>query len=76
MLRYYVEESWEWEKYLPLVLDAYRTTKHATTKVTPFQLMHGRDPLGFFQTEDSTTHGPISYETFLRKKMATLRDST
>ena len=68
MLRCYVEESWEWEKYLLLVLYAYRTTKHATTKVTPF------DPLGFFQTQDSTTHDQTSYETFLRKKMATLRD--
>ena len=38
MLRCYVE-GWEWEKYLPLVLYAYRTTKHATTKVTPFQLI-------------------------------------
>ena len=74
MLRCYVEESWEWEKYLPLVLYAYRTTKHATTKVTPFQLMFGRDPLGNFHTEESITHDPTSYETFLCKKMATLRD--
>ena len=42
--------------------------KDAKTKVTPFQLMYGRDPLGNSQTEVPTRHDPTSYERFLRKK--------
>ena len=44
MLRCYVEKSHEWETYLPLVLFTYRTTKHSSTGVTPFEIMFGRNP--------------------------------
>ena len=67
MLRCYVNESWEWEKYLPLILYAYRTTKHATTKVTPFQLMYGREPSHMEVFEKHDVHDPTSYEKLLQK---------
>lgn len=31
-----------WDKYIPSVLFAYNTSQHASTKVTPFQVMYGR----------------------------------
>ena len=33
----------DWDKYIAPVLFAYRTTKHNTTKFTPFYLVYGRD---------------------------------
>ena len=33
----------DWEEKLPEVLFHYRTTKHASTKVTPFELVYGRE---------------------------------
>ena len=43
MLRCYVERNEDWEKYLQLVLFAYRTSKHSSTGVSSFQLMYGRE---------------------------------
>ena len=33
----------EWDKYIAPVLFAYRTSKHSTTRVTPFYLVYGRE---------------------------------
>ena len=44
LLRSYVEQEAEWERYLPLVLFAYRTATHASTGTSPFMLMFGRQP--------------------------------
>ena len=33
----------EWNKYISLVLLAYRTSKQSTTKITPFYLTYGRE---------------------------------
>jgi len=35
LLRAYVEKEHEWERYLPLVLFAYRTATHTSTGVSP-----------------------------------------
>lgn len=37
------EHKGEWDKYVAPVLFSYRTSKHSTTKVTPFFLVYGRD---------------------------------
>ena len=39
MLRAYVQQHNDWEKYLPLVLYAYRTATHSSTGVSPFELV-------------------------------------
>ena len=49
MLRCYVNKNDDWERYLYLVLFAYRTSKHSSTGVSPFQLMYGRDPPSIVQ---------------------------
>jgi hypothetical protein len=38
-----VNHSNEWDKYVSPVLFAYRTSKQATTQVTPFYLTYGRE---------------------------------
>ena len=42
MLRAYVRHESDWEKFLPLVMFAYRTSVHTTTGASPFDLMLGR----------------------------------
>ena len=42
LLQSYVESQNDWEHYLPLVLYAYRTTTHSSTRAHPFMLMFGR----------------------------------
>ena len=37
------EHGEEWDKFIVPVLFAYRTTKHSTTKITPFYLVYGRE---------------------------------
>ena len=32
-----------WDEFIDPALMAYRTTKHATTRVTPFLLVYGRE---------------------------------
>ena len=39
------EKENEWDKHVESVLFAYRTTKHNTTKRTPFFMMYGREAI-------------------------------
>lgn len=73
MLRSYVNDQAEWERYLPFVLFAYRTAVHASTGVTPFEMMFGRAPQQppFPQT---TAYDVITYPNYLRSKLAQLTD--
>lgn len=73
MLRAYVQQQHDWEQYLPLVLYAYRTAVHASTGVSPFELMFGRQ--GHKPPLPSTTaHDVLSYQCQLRAKLAQLAD--
>jgi len=38
-----VEHTKEWDRYVPPVLFAYRTSRQATTRITPFYLTYGRE---------------------------------
>ena len=71
LLRCYVNTEDDWERYLPLVLYAYRTTQHSTTGVSPFQLMFGRPPQSspFCQ---STAFDSNTYSAQLQAKLASL----
>ena len=73
LLRAYVEKDYEWERYLPLVLYAYRTAVHTSTGVSPFVLMFGREP----RSNDLSPHIAFdtnSYQGYLQAKLAELRD--
>ena len=73
MLRAYVEQHNDWEKYLPFVLYAYRTAAHSSTGVSPFELMFGRcahkPPL-----HTNSAHDVTSYQDQLKAKLAHLYD--
>ena len=73
LLRCYVDTEDDWERYLPLVLYAYRTAQHSSTGVSPFQLMFGRPPQSspFCQ---STAFDPNTYSAQLQAKLASLQD--
>ena len=73
LLRTYVDSQEDWERYLPLVLYAYRTATHSSTGVSPFTLMFGRLS---HKRDLSATMGfdPDSYQGQLQHKLAELRD--
>lgn len=39
---FYIEAAEDWERFLPLVLHAYRTSVHSSTGVCPFMLVFGQ----------------------------------
>jgi transposase InsO family protein len=69
LLRSYVDVTTEWEKYLPLVLYAYRTTQHASTCTSPFVLMYGREPKFCPLLKGQSGFEPQSYIEQLQYKM-------
>ena len=72
LLRAYVEK--EWERYLPLVLFAYRTATHTSTGVSPFMLMFGRQPNRFCDFSHPRSFDPGTYQAQLQAKLAQLHD--
>ena len=70
-LRAYVQQNQDWEQYLLLVLYAYQTAVHASTGVSPFKMMLGRQ--GQKPTLPSEApHDVHSYQSYLRAKLANL----
>eukprot|EP00731_Ephydatia_muelleri_P034213 Em0051g5a len=72
LLRAYVDQQNEWEKYLPLALYAYRTSTHTSTSVSPFELMLGRQPKD--HTEGQTGYAVDEYQGTMQAKLAELMD--
>ena len=72
LLRAYVDQQNEWEKYLPLALYAYRTSTHTSTSVSPFELMFGRQPKD--HTEGQTGYAVDEYQGTMQAKLAELMD--
>ena len=72
MLRSFTSSSSDWEDHLPLLLFAYRTSFHRSTKATPFTLMFGRDVADSIIPTDSTNaaRDTITYEAELVKRLA------
>jgi len=59
----------EWDEYVHAVLMAYRTTKHETTKFTPFQLLYGRQAKLPVELKVVTFREPdMTYEEALRQR--------
>lgn len=44
LLRTFVEDEDDWERFLAPLLYAYRTSKHSTTGFSPFEILFSRDP--------------------------------
>ncbi|XP_053391710.1 uncharacterized protein LOC128554456 [Mercenaria mercenaria] len=54
------EQKKDWKKYIPSLVYAYNCTVHETTKISPFELMFGREPKlpidSVFQVEAETNN--------------------
>ena len=74
MLRCYVERNEDWEKYLQLVLFAYRTSKHSSTGVSSFQLMYGRESHTISYLPPLPGYEQTSYECSLSRKLFEIRE--
>jgi hypothetical protein len=78
MLSMYVNSrQTDWDLYLPYVLFAYRTAKHASTGIEPFYLMYGRNALfpadvAFEPVPDPPKQD--SYVEILKKRIQIARD--
>ena len=60
----------DWDTYIAPILFAYRTTKHATTKIAPFFLLYGRNAkLPMDKEENEGTSNMISHMENLVEKL-------
>ena len=73
MLRVYVTDQADWERFLPLMLFAYRTSAHSSTGISPFELMFGRSP-HFSDLPPISAFDAGTYQCQLRTKLAQLQD--
>ena len=73
LLRTYAQRQDDWEKHLPLVLYAYRTSTHSSTGTSPFQLMYGRQPKSC-TFSSFTGYDALQYQETLQAKLAELQD--
>ena len=72
----FVEKEYSWEDHLQLLLFAYRTTKHSTTGLSPFEVLFGSNPPSL-QIPDLTTSvipEPCEYSQCLKRKLLELRE--
>ena len=60
----------EWETYLPLMLYAYHTAIHSSTRYSPFELMYERAP----KSTPFEQLNPASYPSHIKAKLAEMRD--
>ena len=74
MLRAYSKNG-DWEKWLPLLLYAYRTSRHSSTKLTPFALMFGRDTRDLhLPASTSEAYDSMTYQGQLHMRLAEMYD--
>lgn len=76
MLRSFTSSSSDWEVHLPLLLFAYRTSVHRSTKTTPFTLMFGRKVAdSIVSSENTVATDTTTYEGELQKRLAEMYET-
>ena len=76
LMRSYVNKERDWEEHLQLLLFLYRTTKHATTGLSPYEVLFGSNPPSFHTPDlPSTSILELSdYSAVLRGKILEQRE--
>ena len=76
LLRGLVEKKGDWEEHLQLLLYLYRTTKHATTGFSPYEILFGSNPPPLnIPTSGVISHlDPSDYSSRLQGKLLELRE--
>ena len=72
LLRTLMEKRSNWEDHLQLLLFAYRTTQHSTTKMSPYEVLFGQNPppLQLPCSPTLTFPDPGDYSSQLQQKLA------
>ena len=76
LLRTYVDREEDWDTHLQTLLFIYRTTKHATTGLSPYEVLFGYtpSPLQISDLHSSVIPNPAEYSATLRRKLYNLRE--
>ena len=76
LLRALVQTESDWEEHVQLLLFVYRTTKHSTTKLSPYEILFGQNPapLHFPTPPINTVHDPHDYSSQLQRKLLELKE--
>ena len=74
LLRTVTERQSDWEDHLQLLLFAYRTSQHSTTKLSPYEVLFGRNPPSLQLPSPSTSMSPDpgDYSCQLQRKLMEL----
>ncbi len=70
------ENPYDWPKWIPFVLLAYRTKIHETTKFTPFELMFGRKINKFDEWTSETTEDEVEQINNRAKEIKNMIENT
>ena len=75
LLRTFTQQG-DWEQHLQLLLFVYRTTKHASTGLSPYEIIFGCDPPSphYPNLRTTTILDPGAYSSQLRNKLLEIRE--
>ena len=76
LMRSYVDMERDWEEHLQLLLFLYRTSKHATTGLSPYEVLFGSNPpsLNVPHLPSMSIPEPSEYSACLKSKVLELRE--
>ena len=76
LIRSHVEKDNQWEEHLQLLLFMYRITRHATTGLSPYQILFGSNPPSQWlpDLQDTVLVDQSDYCEHLRRKLLQLRE--
>ena len=71
LLRSHAQRESDWEEHLQLLLYLYRTSKHASTGLTPYEILFGHNPPSLFTPPMPSTvlSEPCEYSKNLHRKV-------